>query len=66
MRTDELSYEDLDEARKTAYHALYFNPKWWLQNTWHTVRQPSDFPLATRYAIKIMENYMLHKMAHAH
>lgn len=66
MRTDELSYADLDEARKMAYRALYFNPRWWLQNTWHTIRQPNDFPLASKYAIKIMKNYVFHKMVHAH
>jgi len=66
MRTDELSYEDLDEARKMAYRALYFNPKWWLQNLWHVLRHFDDFPLATKYAIKIMKNYVFHRMAHAH
>ncbi len=66
MRTNELSYDDLDKARKMAYRALYFNPKWWLQNAWHVLRHFDDFPLATRYAVKIMKNYILHKMAHAH
>jgi anaerobic magnesium-protoporphyrin IX monomethyl ester cyclase len=66
MRTDELRYEDLDEARKMAYRALYFDPKWWLQNMWHAISQPNDFPLATKYAIKILRNYIFHKMVHAH
>jgi anaerobic magnesium-protoporphyrin IX monomethyl ester cyclase len=66
MRTDELTYADLDKARKMAYRALYFNSKWWLQNTWHTARHLEDFPLAARYAIKIMNNYVFHKMKHAH
>jgi radical SAM superfamily enzyme YgiQ (UPF0313 family) len=66
MRTDKLSPEDLDMARRNAYRALYLNPKWWLKNMWHTIRFPSDFPLATKYAIKIMKNYAFHKMAHAH
>lgn len=66
MRTDELSYEDLNEIRKMAYGALYFNPKWWLQNIWYTVRHFDDFPLATRYATKIIKNYFVHGMTHAH
>ena len=66
MRTDELSCEDLNEARKMAYRALYFNPKWWLQNMWHTIGHPEDFPLAVRYAIKTMKNYLFQKMEHAH
>ena len=66
MRTDELSYEDLNKARKMAYRALYFNPKWWLQNIRHTLRHPEDFPLATKYAVKIVKNYVFHKMTHAH
>jgi len=66
MGTDELRHRDLDEARKMAYFALYFNPKWWLQNMWYTIRHPTDLPLAIRYATKIMKNYVFHKMAHAH
>lgn len=66
MRTDELSYEDLNKARKMAYRALYFNPKWWLQNVGHTLRHPEDLPLATKYVIKIIKNYIFHKMTHAH
>ena len=66
MRTDELSYEDLKKARTMAYKTLYFNPRWWIQNMRHVARHPSDFPLATRYVIKIMKNYLVHKMAHAH
>jgi anaerobic magnesium-protoporphyrin IX monomethyl ester cyclase len=66
MRTDELSYEDLDEARIMAYHALYFNPRWWSQNVLYAIRHPEDLPLATRYALKIVQNYVLHGMIHAH
>ena len=47
MRTEELTINDLDKARKLAYRALYFNSRWWLQNTWHTVRHLEDLPLAT-------------------
>lgn len=66
MRTDELSCEDLNEARKLAYRALYLNPSWWLQNVLHAVKNPEDFPLATRYALKIFQNYLFHGMVHAH
>ena len=66
MRTDELDFEDLNEARKKAYHALYFNWKWWAQNLWHVIKDPYDLPLASKYAVKIIKNYFFHKMAHAH
>jgi anaerobic magnesium-protoporphyrin IX monomethyl ester cyclase len=66
MRTDELSFEDLDSARKKAYHALYFNGKWWAQNILHVIRDPSDFSLASNYAIKIIKNYLFYKMVHSH
>jgi anaerobic magnesium-protoporphyrin IX monomethyl ester cyclase len=66
MRTDELNNQDLDEARKNAYHALYINPKWWLQNLWHIAKHPEDFQLATRYTIKITKNYLFNKMSHSH
>ena len=66
MRTDELNNQDLDEARKNAYHALYINPKWWLQNLWHIAKHPEDFQLATRYTIKITKNYLFNKMVHSH
>ena len=66
MRTDELSSKDLDEARRRAYRALYFNPKWWLQNLLYTCKHPDDFQLASRYAMKILSNYVLRNMTHAH
>jgi anaerobic magnesium-protoporphyrin IX monomethyl ester cyclase len=66
MHTDELTAEELDQARKMAYHALYFSPKWWLQNTWHVAKEPSDLALASKYVVKIVKNYGLHKMTHAH
>jgi anaerobic magnesium-protoporphyrin IX monomethyl ester cyclase len=66
MSTKELSCEDLNEARKLAYRALYLNPRWWLQNILYAVKNPEDFQLATRYAIKIVENYLFHRMVHAH
>jgi len=66
MRTDSLSNEELEKARRMAYRKLYFNPKWLLGNTWWILRYPEDFYLGTRYFIKIMKNYLIHKMKHAH
>jgi len=66
MRVDGLSQEDLDKARIRAYRALYSYPKWWLQNARHVIRHFDDFSLATRYVVKIMKNYIFHKMVHAH
>jgi len=66
MRTDELTYQNLDDARKAAYHALYFSPKWWLQNIWHTAKHPEDFSLASRYIAKILKNFFFNKMSHSH
>lgn len=66
MRTAELSYDELDEARKLAYRSLYFNPKWWFENMVHTCKHPDDFPLAARYSMKILTNYVFHGMSHAH
>jgi radical SAM superfamily enzyme YgiQ (UPF0313 family) len=66
MSTAELSSHDLDEARQMAYRALYFNPRWWLQNMRYVITHPNDLPLATKYVPKIMNNYVVHKMVHAH
>ncbi|MGA3059736.1 MAG: radical SAM protein [Candidatus Bathyarchaeia archaeon] len=66
MRTDELTSEELNKARKMGYRALYFNSRWWLQNLWHVFKEPDDFQLALRYSIKIINNYVFHKMVHAH
>ncbi len=64
--TQALSPHELDQARLSAYRALYFNPHWWLQNIWHVVRHPEDFGLALRHVIKLADNYLFHKMEHAH
>ncbi len=66
MRTDELTADELNLARKKAYRALYFSGRWWLQNMWHVAKEPDDFGLAAKYAVKIVRNYAFHKMAHAH
>ncbi|MEA1958957.1 MAG: radical SAM protein [Chloroflexota bacterium] len=64
--TDALSPEDLDRVRMMAYRSLYFNPRWWLQNIRHVVRHPEDFEMAAKYVIKIVDNYLIHRMRHGH
>lgn len=66
MRTDDLDSEDLNQARKMAYRALYFNPQWWLQNALYAIRHPSDLQLAMRYAFKVLQNYISYRMIHVH
>jgi len=64
--TQALSPHELEQARLSAYRALYFNPRWWLQNIGHVLRHPEDFDLASRYVLKVVNNYFFHKMEHAH
>ncbi len=66
MRTEELTTEELEEARKKAYRSLYFNPKWMTENFKWVVKQPSDLPLAVAYFVKSLRNYIIHDMEHAH
>lgn len=66
MRTEELREEDLDTARKKAYKAIYLNPKWWLQNIFHVAKNPEDFEIASRYVVKIINNFFINKMDYAH
>jgi len=66
MRTDALSEEELERARKTAYRHLYFNRKWLLGNLYWVFKYPEDFSVAARYFVKIMRNYFVDGMQHAH
>lgn len=66
LRTDEMSTDDLERARKMAYRSLYFNPGWILSNMLFLLKQPGDIPLAVRYYIKSLTNFLLYKMEHAH
>jgi len=66
MKNDDLTPKELEEARKKAYRSLYFNPKWILQNVWFVMKNPSDLVMATKYFIKIMKNYLVYGMKHAH
>jgi len=61
-----LSPQDLDRARMMAYRSLYLNPRWWLQNIWHVVRHPGDFEIAAKFALKIINNFLVHGMKHGH
>ncbi|MDD1769120.1 MAG: radical SAM protein, partial [Methanomassiliicoccales archaeon] len=64
--TESLTPEDLNRARRAAYGSLYTNPRWWFSNLKHVLRDPDDFELALKYAIKITDNYLFHGMKHAH
>ena len=64
--TEALSPEELNQTRRSAYRSLCFNPRWWMQNIWHVIRHPDDFEPAAMYALKITDNYLFHRMRHAH
>jgi radical SAM superfamily enzyme YgiQ (UPF0313 family) len=64
--TESLSPGDLDKARKMAYRSLYFNPRWWMSNAKHVLLHPDDMNLAAIYAGKVLSNYFVHRMEHAH
>ena len=64
--TAALKPSDLNLARVIAYRSLYLNPLWWSSNVRHVLLNPDDFELALRYAIKITDNFLLHRMKHAH
>lgn len=66
MRTEELSTEELENARNKAYKAIYFNPRWWMQNIVYVVNNPADIVLASNYCIKIFSNFIINKMDYAH
>jgi len=64
--TTEMTPAELNQARLLAYKALYLNPSWWLTNIMHVVKNPDDFELAFRYALKVANNYFLRGMENAH
>ncbi|MGD0057102.1 MAG: radical SAM protein [Methanomassiliicoccales archaeon] len=64
--TESLKPADLNRARQMAYRSLYFNPRWWTSNVRHVMRNPDDFELAFRYAVKVLDNYLVHGMKNAH
>lgn len=66
MPTPCLNEGELEKARKLAYRELYSDPKWLLGNVYWVLRHPEDLYIATRYLIKIVKNYLIHGMRHAH
>lgn len=66
LGTDELSPDDLNKARFMAYQALYTYPVWYLENVKHILRNPEDFNMGVKYSIKIINNFLLHRMEHSH
>lgn len=66
MKSDKLSERDLEDARKKAYRALYFDPNWIFQNILWIIRHPRDFPLGISYYWKNLKNYCWYRMEHAH
>ena len=64
--TEEMSPEDLNRARYMAYKALYTYPVWYMENIKHVLRNPDDFNMAVKYSIKIINNFVLHRMEHSH
>jgi anaerobic magnesium-protoporphyrin IX monomethyl ester cyclase len=64
--TKDLTPADLNKARDMAYRSLYFNPRWWVRNLVHVMREPDELQLATLYASKVLRNYLFFRMKHAH
>jgi anaerobic magnesium-protoporphyrin IX monomethyl ester cyclase len=64
--TEEMTPTELDRARVMAYRSVYTNPFWILENVRHVARNPEDFQLAARYAIKVINNLVFHGMRNAH
>jgi len=64
--TEDMRPHELSRARKKAYSTLYTYPPWYLANVAHVMRNPGDFRLAVRYSIKIINNFVFHRMEHSH
>ena len=62
MRTEEMTTEEIEEARKKAYRALYFNPRWVLSQ----FSNFEELALTIRYYLKCLGMYLLHGMKHSH
>lgn len=61
-----LSEHELENARIRAYRALYFNPRWIIQNILWVIRHPEDLRLGISYYWKNIKNYCWYGMEHAH
>jgi len=66
LRTEHMSPAELEQARRLAYHSLYFNPRWILSNVLFLLREPTEIPLGVRYYLKSLKNFFVHNMEHAH
>ena len=66
LPTEKMTTDELEKARKMAYSALYFNPKWIFENFKYLLREPADFSLAVRYDLKSLRNFLFYRMEHAH
>lgn len=64
--TEKLTPEELNQARYKAYQSLYTYPVWYLENIKHVIRNPEDFSMGVKYSIKIINNFLLHRMEHSH
>lgn len=62
MRTEEMTTEEIEKARKKAYRALYFNPRWVLSQ----FSNFEDLSLSIRYYLKCLGMFLLHGMKHSH
>ena len=63
MRTESLSEEELEEARRLAYRELYFDPTWILGNLYWVLKYPEDFYLGVRYFARVLRNYFIYSPA---
>ena len=66
VQTCGLSIDEVNSARIAAYRRLYTNPLWWKQNIFHVLRHPEDLMLASRFVLKIGNNFLRHGMKDAH
>ncbi len=64
--TEALTPEELNDLRHLAYRKLYFNPRWWTQNVRFAFKSRTDLHLATRYAMRVLNNYFVHGMHGSH
>jgi radical SAM superfamily enzyme YgiQ (UPF0313 family) len=66
LGTKDLTPQELNDLRKLAYTSLYFSPRWWLQNVRFALASAVDFQLASRYAVRVLNNYFVHGMHNSH
>lgn len=62
MRTDDMTTQEIEQARKKAYRSLYFHPKWIASQ----VTNLTDLSLTMRHYVKCLGMYLFHRMEHSH